>query len=116
MFNFGSLFGGNIPNLGEVTAMPGMDMGQLGAAGPMTDMLASYTMPQQPNIPGLLSAMGGLGGQEQQPMPTMQSGPMAAQLQAGGEQLVAPYSFKPTQFQPTAQRLQGLLGGAYGSF
>lgn len=106
------LFGSGAPDLSQVTASPNMDMGLLGSQGPMTSMTANFTMPAQPDFMGAMSALGGMGGEQQQPMMPPAPGP---QLQAGGEQFAMPYQYTPWQLQPTAQRLGGLLGGGYGT-
>lgn len=109
MFN---LFGSNVPSLEGLNVLPNMDMGQLGTAGPITDLTANYTMPQKPNYGGLMAAMGMLNQQQPQAMPQQVAPP---QMQIGGESFQPFYQFQPHQPQSTAQRLSGLLGGLYGT-
>lgn len=110
-----NLFSSGIPDLSGVTAMPNMDMGGLGTSLGGMNVSSSFSMPQQPNYMGMLSALGGLGSSgDSQTAPMMTPAPMQP-LQAGGGQFVAPYQAPNVQAQPTAQRLGGLLGNVYGT-
>lgn len=114
MINFPS-FGGASPQLSGVSAAPGMGMGQLGTSLAGMNVSSDFGLAQQPDYMGMLSAMGGLGGGAEQPQPPGMVPLPGAQLQAGGGQFALPYLLQQIQARPTAQALQGLLGGVYGN-
>ncbi|MGB6105637.1 MAG: hypothetical protein WBF88_17480 [Pusillimonas sp.] len=114
MLNLSNFFG--VPDLSQVSALPGMNMGQLGTSMAGMNVSSDFAMPGGPNYAGMLSAMSGLASQgDSQNAPMMQPAPMQ-RLQAGGEQFAPLYQTQQAyQARPAAQALAGLLGGIYGN-
>lgn len=113
-----SQFGSGVPDLSQVSGMPGMGMGQLGTStAGMTNLTDMMPVQQGPDFMKMLMAAGAQqqGQQPQQQQPMMQGGG-PVHLQSGGGAYAMPYQQRQGyQQRPAAQALSGLFGGVYGN-